>query len=381
MMRVPMIGVLGTAATTEAVPTNSIECALEVGREIARSGAICVSGGMSGVMNAASKGARSLGGIVVGIAPGLERGECSPYLTVAIMTGLGTVRNVVNVRAPDSLIAIGGGFGTLNELLIAYEDHKPAIVIEGSGGWSDRLRSVLLDETYFDDQRKAPMYFVRTPAEAVALALKLSGEPLPSNVQLHAPQEPAIQPPHIGVLTPDLPLAGEPLEDVTLESAGQVGRLLAERGAVTICDPGQGAQARVSQGAAERGGIVASILGSMSKADANNHVMIPVRTGLGKATYSLPVRASDALIVVGGDAGVLNQLTLCYFHSRPVVILRNSGSWANRLPDLLWEGKYLDWRKNIEFHFAQTPEQAVDLAMQLGYKPPSQIEPKYDVKE
>ncbi len=255
-----MIGVLGTAATTEAVPTHSIECALEVGKEIARAGAICVSGGMSGVMNAASKGARSLGGIVVGIAPGLDRGECSPYLTVVITTGLGTMRNVINVRAPDSLIAIGGGFGTLNELLIAYEDHKPAIVIEGSGGWSDRLRSVLLDETYFDNQRKAPVYFVHTPAEAVALALKLSGEPLPANVKLQAPPEPAVQPPHIGVLTPDLPRAGEPLEDVTLESAGQVGRLLAERGAVTICDPGQGAQARVSQGASERGGIIASIL-------------------------------------------------------------------------------------------------------------------------
>ncbi len=251
---------LGTAATTEAVPTHSIECALEVGKEIARAGAICVSGGMSGVMNAASKGARSLGGIVVGIAPGLDRGECSPYLTVVITTGLGTMRNVINVRAPDSLIAIGGGFGTLNELLIAYEDHKPAIVIEGSGGWSDRLRSVLLDETYFDNQRKAPVYFVHTPAEAVALALKLSGEPLPANVKLQAPPEPAVQPPHIGVLTPDLPRAGEPLEDVTLESAGQVGRLLAERGAVTICDPGQGAQARVSQGASERGGIIASIL-------------------------------------------------------------------------------------------------------------------------
>lgn len=379
MSNLPMIGVLGTSATTEAVPAQSMECALEVGKEIARSGAICASGGMSGVMNAVSKGARSLGGIVVGIAPVLERSECSPYLTVAITTGLGTVRNVINVRAPDSLIAIGGGFGTLNELLIAYEDHKPSVVIEGSGGWSDRLRAFLLDEAYFDDQRKAPIHFVHTPSEAVNLALKLSGEPMPSKVKLKAPKDPAVQPPHIGVLTPGSPEPGGTLDQVTMEGARKVGRLLAERGAVTICDPGQGAQGQVSLGASEKGGIVASILGGMSKADANTGVTVPIRTGLGEAAYFLPVRASDALIVVGGDAGILNQLTLCYFHSRPTVILKNSGGWANRLPAVLWEGKYLDWRKNVEFHFAETAEEAVELAMRLGYKPPSPIEPKYDV--
>lgn len=380
MLNVPLIGILGSGGSDE-VPAYTIDLALEVGREIASRGAICMSGGMSGVMNAVSKGARVAGGLVVGITPVLDRRECSPYLTVAITTGLGTVRNLLNVRAPDSLITVAGGFGTLNELLLAYQDNKPAVVLEGSGGWSDRLRSVLLEETYFDERRKARIYFATSPAEAVDLAVELSGETLPGTARLVPPVDPMDQPPHIGVLTPGTSDPATPLAARTLEIARQVGEEIAKQGAVTVCDAGHAAQAEVGRGANEAGGLVVGILGSLSKSDANAHVTVPIRTGLGEAAYPLTIRASDALVMVGGDSTTINQLTLCYYHYRPVVVVKGSGGWADRLPTALWHGKYLDWRKNLEIRFADTAQEAVELALRLGYKAPSRVDPKFDLPD
>lgn len=78
-------------------------------------------------MEAASRGARQAGGLVVGILPGRHRKEGNPYLTVALPTGLGDARNAVIVCAADALIAIGGGYGTLSEIGLALKMGKPVI--------------------------------------------------------------------------------------------------------------------------------------------------------------------------------------------------------------------------------------------------------------
>ncbi len=100
-----------------------------VGTLIAQKGATLVTGGLSGVMEAASKGAREAGGIVVGILPGFSKEEANNYVTIPVTTGLSHARNVIVVRSADAVIAISGGYGTLSEIAIALKIGKPVIGI------------------------------------------------------------------------------------------------------------------------------------------------------------------------------------------------------------------------------------------------------------
>lgn len=91
----------------------------EVGRLLARRGAVVLCGGLGGVMDAVARGAAAEGGTVVGILPGDSRAGASPHLALALPTGLGQARNAVIATAADSVIAIGGGWGTLSEIALA----------------------------------------------------------------------------------------------------------------------------------------------------------------------------------------------------------------------------------------------------------------------
>ena len=90
--------------------------AREVGRLLAAAGAVVLCGGLGGVMSAVSEGVSGAGGTVIGILPGWDRREANPHLTAALATGLGQARNAVVACASDSVIAIGGGWGTLSEI-------------------------------------------------------------------------------------------------------------------------------------------------------------------------------------------------------------------------------------------------------------------------
>ncbi len=104
----------------------------EVGRALARAGAVLVCGGLGGAMEAACRGAKAEGGTTLGILPGTDRSAANPYVDVAVPTGLGEARNALVVRAADSLIAIAGGYGTLSEIALALRAGKPVI---GLGTW------------------------------------------------------------------------------------------------------------------------------------------------------------------------------------------------------------------------------------------------------
>jgi uncharacterized protein (TIGR00725 family) len=104
----------------------------EVGRLLARRGAVVVCGGLGGVMEAACRGASREGGTTVGVLPGLDRGAANPFVSVAVATGLGEARNALVVRAADALIAVGGAYGTLSEIALALKAGKPVI---GLGTW------------------------------------------------------------------------------------------------------------------------------------------------------------------------------------------------------------------------------------------------------
>jgi uncharacterized protein (TIGR00725 family) len=124
----PYIAVVG-AGRASAEEERAAE---DVGRALAAAGAMLVSGGLGGVMEAACRGARSGGGTTLGILPGTRREDGNPYLDVAIPTGLGEMRNALVVRAADGLIAVGGEFGTLSEIALALKAGKPVVVL---GGW------------------------------------------------------------------------------------------------------------------------------------------------------------------------------------------------------------------------------------------------------
>jgi len=134
----------------------------EVGRLLARAGAVVVSGGLGGVMEAASRGAKSAGGTTVGILPGCERSEANAWVDVAVPTGLGEARNALVVRAADVLIAIRGEYGTLSEIALALKTGKPVVGLET---WELSQRGVVATE----------IVRARTPPEAVERALELAG--------------------------------------------------------------------------------------------------------------------------------------------------------------------------------------------------------------
>ncbi len=116
----------------EASPAQ-VEAAEEVGRLLAVKRAVVVCGGLGGVMDAVARGAAAAGGTVVGILPGDTRAGASPHLSVALPTGLGQARNAVIVTAAESVIAIGGGWGTLSEIGLARRLGRRVL---GLGTWT-----------------------------------------------------------------------------------------------------------------------------------------------------------------------------------------------------------------------------------------------------
>ncbi|MGW5097563.1 TIGR00725 family protein [Streptomyces nodosus] len=105
----------------------------ELGRLLAERGAVVICGGHGGVMAAVAAGARSRGGLVVGVLPGPDRSGAGPDLSVAIATGLGQARNSVIVHSGDAVIVVGGSWGTLSELALAVRRGGVPVVRLGDG--------------------------------------------------------------------------------------------------------------------------------------------------------------------------------------------------------------------------------------------------------
>lgn len=124
----PIIAVIGGGTCTK----DEWTLAQETGRLLAARGAIVVCGGLGGVMEAAAKGAKSNGGVTVGILPGTDLTAANAYIDVPLATGLGEMRNFLIVRVAQALIAIGGGIGTLSEIALAQRTEKPVIGLHDS---------------------------------------------------------------------------------------------------------------------------------------------------------------------------------------------------------------------------------------------------------
>ncbi len=103
------------------------QLAYEVGKLLGEKGVILYTGGLGGVMEAASKGAFEAGAITVGILPGTKAHEANPYVKIPVATGMGQARNVILVTSVEAVVSISGGFGTLSEIALALKLWKPVI--------------------------------------------------------------------------------------------------------------------------------------------------------------------------------------------------------------------------------------------------------------
>jgi uncharacterized protein (TIGR00725 family) len=148
------VAVIGSASCSSQIAA----LAEQVGRQIARQGAVLVCGGRGGVMEAACRGAKAEGGTTVGILPGIDRREANAYVDVPIVTGLGEARNAIVVRTADAVIAVSGGYGTLSEIGLALKMGRPVV---GLGTWELRQQGRPVDG----------VHQAGTPEQAVEQAL------------------------------------------------------------------------------------------------------------------------------------------------------------------------------------------------------------------
>lgn len=133
-----VIGVCGNDGDDHCLSEYTLLAAESVGRLIAKNGGVLVCGGRGGVMEAACRGAKEEKGITVGILP-QSKDEANEFVDIAIPTQLGNMRNYLVVRAADVIIAIGGRWGTLNEISFALILKKPVLLFQGTGGCVDDL--------------------------------------------------------------------------------------------------------------------------------------------------------------------------------------------------------------------------------------------------
>jgi len=121
----PRIAVFGGRVTSDTL----LEEAYQVGNLVASKGGILFCGGMGGVMEAASHGAADAGGTVVGILPTADSQSANPYVTIPIVTGIGTARNSIIARSVHGGIAIDGKYGTLSEIAYSIDFNIPLVGI------------------------------------------------------------------------------------------------------------------------------------------------------------------------------------------------------------------------------------------------------------
>jgi uncharacterized protein (TIGR00725 family) len=160
--RPPFVAVIGDGDPRGPEAHRILEWAEEVGQLLARGGAVVITGGLGGIMRAASRGAQSAGGTTIGMLPGADASEANEFVTMPIATGLGVVRNLVVVTASDAVVAVGGKHGTLSEIGMALRMGRQVVTLSS---W--RVES----EHRIGGPR---VHRARDPREAAAMALRLA---------------------------------------------------------------------------------------------------------------------------------------------------------------------------------------------------------------
>ena len=157
----PYILVAGSGQETCTAEARRI--AFEVGKELAMRRCIVVTGGLGGVMEAVCRGVKEGGGgPTLCLLPGDAKSSANTFCDIAVATGLGHGRNLVNANTADAVIVVGGGAGTLSEACFASLGGKPVVALPASGGVAEEIAGRRLDS-----RRTEPVRAARSPKEAV----------------------------------------------------------------------------------------------------------------------------------------------------------------------------------------------------------------------
>lgn len=171
-MKKKQVAVIGSAGAddyknTVGGSTQKMELlAEEVGFLLAQKGAVVVTGGKSGIMEAAARGAKKANGNTVGVVKGKERNTSNEYTDIEVISGMlaDGFDEVLLTNMSDGCIVIGGGAGTLEEIALMYRNDKPIVVLRGSGGWADKVATL----DYLDERNTRKIIVANSPSEAVA---------------------------------------------------------------------------------------------------------------------------------------------------------------------------------------------------------------------
>jgi len=152
-----IIAVIGNSSCSP----EEAKLAESVGELLAQRGVTIICGGLGGVMEAVCRGAKSKGGLTVGILPGQDSSTANPWVDIPVVTGIGEARNLAVVKSAQAVIAIGGNYGTLSEIAYALKSNIPVI---GLNTWS-------LSRNGREDN---PIIRVHSAAKAVDKAISLA---------------------------------------------------------------------------------------------------------------------------------------------------------------------------------------------------------------
>ncbi len=161
------IGVCGSNCFESAHKSSILQTAERCGECIAHNNCLLLCGGHGGVMEAACRGAKIAGGISIGILPEESKEYANDFVSYALPTGLGIKRNSLLVDCADVIIAICGGWGTLNEISYAVNIRKPVVLIKGTGGIVDYI----IQDSF--PLPKDVIYIADCAQEAVETALRI----------------------------------------------------------------------------------------------------------------------------------------------------------------------------------------------------------------
>lgn len=152
---------------------------------------------------------------------------------------------------------------------------------------------------------------------------------------------------------------------IMLEKAEELGALLAQKGVIVVTGGKGGIMEAASRGAKKYEGLTVGIVKGTTRFASHTFVDVEVITGMaaGGLDELLLVLMCDAIIVVGGGAGTLQEITIAYRNRKPVVALTDTGGWTQKLA-----GQYLDERNTIKIKSAPTPRTAVSKALKLAKK-------------
>ncbi|MGI9566462.1 MAG: TIGR00725 family protein [Nitrosopumilus sp.] len=140
----------------------------DIGVEIAKSDSVLITGGLGGVMAAASQGAKELNGLTIGIIPQDDATMANEFCDIVIPSGMGLTRDFLNALSADGIIIVGGGSGTLSEVCAAYMHKKPLVAVRNLGGSIEPY----IDD-FLDHRENVKILGVDTPQDAVKKILEL----------------------------------------------------------------------------------------------------------------------------------------------------------------------------------------------------------------